>query len=143
MATNPSPILFAENEPDDVVLTQQALKEAGVVNPLIGVPDGDEAIRYLKGEGRFADRVAYPEPCLLLLDLRMPRLTGLGVLTWLREHPEIRGSLSVIVLSSWDDQADVQTATALGACDYLLKPNRFDELVELMREVKRRWLDAA
>ena len=85
----------------------------------------------------------HPEPCLLLLDLRMPRLTGLGVLTWLREHPEVRGNLSVVVLSSWDDQADVQAATALGACDYLLKPNRFDELVELMREVKRRWLDDA
>jgi CheY-like chemotaxis protein len=135
------PILFAENEEDDIVLTGQALKEAGVANPLIGVPDGREAIRYLQGEGRYADRVAYPAPCLLLLDLKMPCLTGLGVLIWLREHPEVRSKLPVVVLSSWDDQADVHEATALGAADYLLKPTRFEELIELMREVKRRWLD--
>ena len=140
---DPCLILFAENEADDVVLTQQALKEAGADNPLFGVPDGDEAIRYLKGEGRYADRKTYPPPGLLLLDLKMPRLTGLGVLSWLREHPEARNNLSVVVLSSWDDHADVKAAADLGAADYLLKPNRFDELVDLMREVKHRWLDAA
>jgi CheY-like chemotaxis protein len=135
------PILFAENEEDDIVLTRQALKEAGVVNPLIDVPDGQEAIRYLQGEGRYADRTMYPLPCLLLLDLKMPRLTGLGVLTWLRDHPEVRHNLSVVILSSWDEQTDVQRATELGAADYLLKPTRFDELIDLMREVKRRWLN--
>ena len=141
--TEPCLVLFAENEPDDVLLTQQALKEAGADNPLVSVPDGDEVIRYLKGEGRYSDRTAYPLPCLLLLDLKMPRLTGLAVLQWLHEHPEVKAKLSVVVLSSWDDQADVQAAEALGAADYLLKPNRFDELVDLMRQVKRRWLDAA
>ena len=128
-------ILFAENEEDDIVLTRQALKEAGVVNPLIGVPDGQEAIRYLQGEGRYANRAEFPQPCLLLLDLKMPRMTGLGVLNWLREHPDVRDKLSVVILSSWDEQADVQAATALGAADYLLKPTRFDELIDLMREV--------
>lgn len=141
MAESLRSILFAENEEDDIVLTRQALKEAGVANPLIGVPDGQEAIRYLQGEGRYADRGLYPEPCLLLLDLKMPRMTGLGVLHWLCDHPEVRNKLSVVILSSWDEQADVQQATALGAADYLLKPTRFDELIELMREVKRRWLD--
>ena len=139
----PCVVLFAENEPDDVLLTEQALKEAGANNPVVGVPNGDEAIRYLSGEGRYADRKAYPLPCLLLLDLKMPRRTGLGVLHWLREHPQARANLPVVVLSSWDEQADVKAASELGATDYLLKPTRFEALVALMRDVKRRWLDAA
>lgn len=141
--TSPRVILFAENEPDDVLLTQQALIAAGADVRLVSVANGDEALRYLKGEGRYADRDAFPQPCLLLLDLKMPRLTGLGVLQWLHEHPDIQGNLPVVILSSWDEPADVQAATAMGAAAYRLKPNHFDELVALMREVKQRWLDPA
>ena len=103
--------------------------------------DGEEVLKYLKGEGPYADRAKYPEPCVLLLDIKMPRLTGHQVLEWLRQQPEWRDKLPVVAISSSDLPIDVKPAFELGIRDYLVKPFRFDKLVELMCAFKRRWLD--
>src|SRR5260370_20778624 len=91
-------ILLAEDDPDDVLLTQIALRKARLANPLQVVRDGEEAIAYLTGDGLYADRSQYPLPMLLLLDLKMPKVTGFEVLDWLRKHPRL-GRMSVAAMS--------------------------------------------
>src|SRR5450759_5223238 len=98
--SNFSPVLLAEDNPNDAFLVCRAFKENQTPNPVQSVPNGDKAIQYLAGEGKYADRAAYPFPALFLLDLKMPVKDGLEVLRWLHEHPEIPSKLPVVVLSS-------------------------------------------
>ena len=95
--TNLSPVLLAEDDPDDVFLIRRALRENNTPNELQVVPNGEEAIGYLAGTGKYADRQAYPFPSLFLLDLKMPVMDGLAVLRWRGEHREITGKLPVVV----------------------------------------------
>ncbi len=92
-------ILYAEDEEDDIFFMQRAFSAAGITYPLITVPDGQEAIDYLQGGGRYANRDEFPVPYLLLLDLNLPRKSGLDVLKWIRNEPAV-STLPVIVLSS-------------------------------------------
>src|SRR5260221_1321895 len=101
MITDRSTVLLAEDDPDDVLLTQIAFEKARLANPLQVVRDGEEAIAYLNGEGHFADRHRFPFPILLLLDLKMPKLNGFQVLEWLRQHPRLK-RLPVAVMTSSD-----------------------------------------
>jgi len=96
-------------------------------------------IAYLQGANHFADREQYPLPNLILLDLKMPRLSGFDVLAWLRHEEKCRW-LPVIVLSSSNHEADVQRAYSLGANSYLVKPVAFDSLVEIVQAIERYWL---
>jgi len=103
-------VLFVEDDPNDVALTQRAFEQAGFVNPLHVVTDGEQAIGYLAGEGRYADRARYPLPILILLDLKLPRVSGFEVLTWLREAPGVR-RLPVVVLTSSGQSPDISRPT--------------------------------
>jgi len=133
-------ILQVEDEEHDVLFLQYALEQAQVNNPLAVVRDGQEALEYLKGEGKFGDRQAYPLPGLVLLDLRLPRLPGLEVLRWMREQPDF-AKLPVLVFSSSDQDQDVDAAYRLGANGYIVKPSSPSELSEVMRRVKKYWLE--
>src|SRR5256885_16886129 len=119
------PILLAEDDRNDVFLCQHAMSLAGVPNPLHVVRDGDEAVRYIQGIGPFADRTAFPLPILFLLDLKMPRLTGFDVLSWLNEHPEHRTFMTV-VFSSSSIASDIVEAYRLGAQSFVIKPASID-----------------
>src|SRR6266481_5304479 len=112
-------ILLAEDDEDDILLVQCAFKEAGIINPLHVVRDGNEAIAYLKGVGRYTNRVEYPLPSLLLLDLKMPHTNGFEVLQWIRSEPNLR-ALRVIVLTSSAELCDVNEAYHLGANSFLV-----------------------
>src|SRR5215831_6855241 len=114
-------VLLAEDDPDDVLLTQIAFERARLVNPLQVVRDGEEAIGYLKGEGHFADRTRYPYPILLLLDLKMPKVDGFQVLDWVKSQPQ-RSQLPVAIMTSSDQDPDISRACELGADSYLTKP---------------------
>src|SRR5438309_11574947 len=92
-------ILLAEDREDDIFLIRKAFRTAGLNNPLYVVNDGEQAIAYLIGDGPFSNRDEYPLPDIILLDLKMPRLDGFEVLTWIRQQPGIRG-LPVVVLTS-------------------------------------------
>src|SRR5690348_3828721 len=107
-------ILLAEDDPDDVLLTNIALRKARLANPLQVVRDGEEAIAYLRGEGKFGDRHHFPLPILLLLDLNMPKLNGFQVLEWLRQQPEL-SHMPVAVMTSSDHDPYVSRAFELGA----------------------------
>jgi CheY-like chemotaxis protein len=85
-------VLLCEDDPDDVLLTQIAFEKARLANPLQIARDGEEAIAYLNGDGRFAERARFPLPILVLLDLKMPKLDGFHVLQWLRRHHDLFGS---------------------------------------------------
>jgi CheY-like chemotaxis protein len=135
------PVLLAEDEEHDVFFMERAFGKAGIVSPLIALPDGREVIAYLKGEGSYSDRRRYPEPRLLLLDLKMPLVDGFEVLSWIRQQPGLRELLPILVLSSSDQPADRERAIKLGAHEYLVKPSDFNSLIVLARELKRRWLD--
>lgn len=132
-------ILLAEDEESDAYFVNMAFKKAGLHHAITHVMDGQQVIEYLSGEGRFADRKLHPMPHLLLLDLKMPRVTGLDVLAWLRERPELK-NLPVIVLSSSDYPADIERACLLGANDYRLKPSTPQQLVQFALDVDASWL---
>lgn len=132
-------VLLAEDDPDDVLLTKIAFDKARLANPLQVVRDGEEAIAYLKGEGKFADRHHYPLPILLLLDLKMPRVSGFQVLSWLRKQPNLR-QLPVAVMTSSDHDPDAARAFELGADSYLIKPPNAETLLALVQRLHAYWM---
>jgi CheY-like chemotaxis protein len=138
---NLSPVLLAEDDPDDVFLIRRALRENQAPNPLQVVQDGQEAIQYLAGEGAFADREAYLFPALLLLDLKMPVKDGLDVLRWLHQHPAISHRLPVVILSSNELPEETQMAYAMDIQACIVKPLSYSELRERIRILKEYWLD--
>src|SRR5256885_235495 len=111
-------VLLAEDDPDDILLTQIAFEKARLANPLQVVRDGEEAIAYLKGDGKYANRERFPKPILLLLDLKMPKVNGFQVLEWLRTQPGL-AALPVAIMTSSDHDPDVTRAYGLGADSYL------------------------
>lgn len=134
------PILMAEDNKNEVALMRRAFAEAGIPNPLIVVRNGREVIEYLAGEGGYADRAKCPVPGLMLLDLKMPWMDGFDVLSWLRRQPQFDG-LPVVLLTSSKLQPEVVESRLMGVYDYRLKPHDFEELVRLLVDVRRRWLD--
>lgn len=132
------PILQVEDDPNDVLFLRHALEAAGVANPVQVAKDGREAIDYLNGAGNFADREKFPLPCLVLLDLKLPYVTGLGVLEWIRRQ---RGMpLVVIMLTSSAERADIATAYRLGANAFLTKPCELSRLKAMAKAIKDFWL---
>ena len=132
-------ILLVEDNVHDVLFITKALNKAGV-NSLIQVArDGQEALDYLTGEGKFTNRESYPLPCLVLLDLKLPRVMGLEVLRRLDQRRNFR-KLVVIVLTSSQEPQDIDTAYDLGAKAYLVKPSGIDQLVPIAQAIKDFWL---
>jgi CheY-like chemotaxis protein len=132
--------LVAEDDENDVFFLQRAFQQAKIENPLHVVGDGQEAIDYLSGEGKFSDRSLYPLPHLFILDLKMPRKTGLDVLAWLQEQPEMR-CLPVLVLSSSAQRTDIERAYMLGANGFVVKPASLETRVELAKLIGAFWLE--
>jgi CheY-like chemotaxis protein len=139
---NQPAILYVEDEETDALLLRLGFERAGLSNPVLTVVDGTEAINYLAGAGRFADRTQYPVPSLVLLDLNLPRKSGLEVLQWARQQVQFR-SLPIVVFTSSDCERDRSQARAFGASDYLLKPADIDQICEIARELSKRWCLAA
>ena len=134
-----SAILLVEDDEADIFLLRRAFRNARIANPLIEVRDGQAAIQYLSGEGAYGDRTRYPIPFLILLDLRLPKLSGFEVIAWMRDQPQL-ADLIVVVLTASDHVPDVTKARDLGANSYLVKPGNFEELVEMVKRIKGRWL---
>lgn len=133
------PILYAEDEENDVIFVQRAFKLAGILNPLAVVPDGQAVIDYLAGHGPYANRIEHPFPCFALLDLNMPNKSGLEALKWIRTQPAI-GILPVIMLTSSSHDKDIHRAYVQGANGFLVKPGNPHELVTMFKAIKDYWL---
>ena len=132
-------VLVVEDNPTDVLLIRRALTKANIDNPLQFVKDGDEAVQYLAGEGAFTDRAQYPLPAVMLLDLKLPRRSGLEVLQWVRAHSSLR-RLPIVVLTSSNQSRDVNQAYDLGANSYLVKPVEFDDLQDMLGKIDGYWV---
>lgn len=132
-------ILLVEDDPNDVLLTQRAFAQASLVNPLRVVMDGDAALNYLAGRPPYDDRTRYPIPSLVLLDLKLPRRSGLEILQWMREQEDLK-SIPVIILTSSQQSLDIDRAYELGANSYLVKPVGFDGLLEMVKAIGMYWV---
>ncbi|WP_250121884.1 response regulator [Chroococcidiopsis sp. CCMEE 29] len=132
-------ILLVEDDPNDVFLIQRAFRRINLANPIQVVQDGEAAVLYLSGQEPYADRDRYPFPILVLLDLKLPRRSGLEVLEWLRQQPKLK-RLPVVVLTSSRENSDLNRAYDLGANSYLVKPVAFDGLLEMVRSLNQYWL---
>ncbi len=128
-------ILLVDDDLDYAPLMRIAFEQAGINNPVQVVSDGQAALDYLKGAGRYADRSVYPLPVLVVLDLRLPRLHGFDVLRWIREQTEFR-TLPVIVLTGTEIMSEARLASELGATAYMVKPFEFKELVRVIEQVR-------
>ncbi len=136
---NPDTILYAEDEPNDICFLERAFKLASIPHSLKSVADGQAAIDYLSGVGPFADRNLHPLPCLILLDIKMPKKSGLEVLEWIRKEPRLK-DVPALILTSSAHPRDLEKARQLAADDYLLKPSDPTELLDLVKVIHRRWL---
>lgn len=132
-------ILLVEDNEDDVFFMREACRKAAITNPMQCVEDGQQALDYLQGSGKYADRVKYPLPFLVLLDLKLPLVPGLDVLDWIRNHPPFETMLVVVLTSSREDR-DVDTAYRIGANSYLVKPPTAEKLHELVKSLGEYWL---
>ncbi len=135
---NTQPILLVEDDENDVFFFQRSVGKAGIIPSIQVARDGQEAIDYFRGRGRFARRADYPLPCLVLLDLKLPFVMGLDVLKWIRERSS--SAPIVIILSSSRDESDIAEAYRLGANAYLVKPVQMRDLDILVRAVIDFWL---
>ena len=140
MTTTNRALLLVEDNEDDVFLMRRALKGSHVVNPLHVVEDGQAAVDYLAGTGKYADRDSYPLPAVVFLDLKLPYISGHDVLAWIRRQKEL-DSLIVIVLTSSNEASDLSRCYALGANSYLVRPPTPDQLEDLAKSFKWYWLE--
>ena len=139
MSTNTCTILLVEDNPDDVLLFQRAALKAALANPVQVVGDGEAAIAYLAGQPPYADRSRHPLPCMVLLDLKLPRRSGHEVLEWLRTQPALR-RMPVVILTTSCEASDINRAYDGGANSYLVKPFSFDGLLEMVRCLHTYWI---
>jgi CheY-like chemotaxis protein len=142
MTTELSPVLYAEDEESDAFLFQRAFQKVNVSHPLVVVKDGQEAVNYLSARKHHSDRHDHPVPALIILDLKMPRMTGFDVLGWISGRPELK-EIPVIVLSSSSAEADIRKAREMGARDYLVKPHHLAEYMTIVQALHARWLHPA
>jgi CheY-like chemotaxis protein len=135
-------ILLVEDNPADVKITQRALRDGALPVDLIVARDGQEAVEYLLRQGTHAADAGWRVPDLILLDINLPRLTGLQVLERIRGTPAMRAT-PVVVLTTSRRQEDVQQMYAAGANTYIEKPQDFNRFVQVLQLIQRYWLETA
>ncbi len=135
----PKIILLVEDNPDDEELTRKALNDASIANEIVVVGSGIEALDYLFGTGAYADRDLSRLPQLILLDLKLPNLSGLQVLERLRADPHTK-LIPVVILTTSSEEEDVLASYQLGANSYVRKPVDFGQFTEAIRHVGLYWL---
>ena|ERR1051326_6608859 len=132
-------VLLADDNANNAELIRMSFRKAGYDNPIQGFCRGEEAIEYLKGEGEYSDRAKFPLPALLLLDTRMPGLSGWDVLKWVRQQSQF-ASLPIVVFTGSEYPGDRQKAEDLGANAYLVKPQTFVEFTNAVKKIADFWL---
>jgi two-component system response regulator len=132
-------ILLVEDNPDDVELTLRALKKNHIANEVVVARDGEEALEYLTATGKYEGRSLVDVPQVILLDLKLPKISGLEVLRVLRADPRMR-LLPVVILTSSSEELDIVASYQLGANSYIRKPVDFNQFMEAVRQLGLYWL---
>jgi CheY-like chemotaxis protein len=127
-------VLHVEDDPNDVFLLDHAFKEIGVIYPVLAVSDGEGAVDYLKGKGRYRNRERFPLPAVVVMDVKLPGRSGIEVLEWLRNEEGLRG-LQVIMLSTAYRPWEIERAYHLGIVGCFLKPCEPSERVAMARVI--------
>ena len=130
-------ILLVEDNSDDILLIGRALSQAQLESSVSVVRDGEEAVAYLEA---LSERPPNEIPSLLLLDLKLPRMSGLELLQWIRRHKKFK-AMPVVVLTSSKLDADLERAYAAGANSFLTKPVDYQSLLDMVKALKLYWLD--
>jgi two-component system response regulator len=133
-------ILIVEDTDDDLFFLKRALTESDLHHPLRVAVDGRQAIDYLQGNGVYANREEYPVPFLVLLDLKLPYIMGLEVLKWMRQQPQYKETLVVVLTSSPADSDRAETFR-LGGNDYIVKPPTRVKLREMVERLRHKWIE--
>ena len=139
MSTRKHHILHVEDNQDDALLIELAFRKLRQPSTMTCVEDGAAAIAYLKGEGKYADRQQYPMPTLALMDIKIPRFSGLEVLEWIRAQGSFK-ALPVVIFTSSRNLEDIRRAYDLGVNAYLVKSVELQELQDTLRAVVDFWL---
>ena len=137
MSEHPT-FLLVEDDNNDVLLIKRSFLKARVLNPLQVVTTGEDAIAYLSGQDKYANRLEFPLPALVLLDIQMPRVDGFQVLTWIRKQPAL-SEIRVVMLTASDAMRNVNLAYQLGANSFLIKPVDFERFVEVSQAFGGCW----
>ena len=132
-------ILLVDDSENDVFLTQRAIKKNNIANQIIVASDGQEALDYLFGQGRYTGRDLSQMPVVTLLDLKMPRIDGFEVLKQIRAHPQTR-HLPVVILTSSKEDIDIAKGYIEGCNAYVVKPVDFDQFADAIRQLGLFWL---
>lgn len=132
-------ILLVEDNPDDVTLTERALKKSHILNKLVVAKDGAEALDYILGTGNYSDRDMNSMPEVVLLDLKLPKIDGLEVLKRIRSDKRTK-LLPVVILTSSKEENDLINGYTLGANSYIRKPVNFNQFVEAIHQLGLYWL---
>jgi CheY-like chemotaxis protein len=138
MDTKNFTVLLVEDDLNDIFLVKRAFKLARLETPLQVVTDGEEAVHYLKGEGKYADRQAHPLPKLIVMDIKMPRLSGFEVLEWIKRDGPLR-RIPIVIVSSSDRPDDITRAYELGANAYMIKPMNYRAVEHLFESITHYW----
>lgn len=136
----PVTILMADDDPDDRLLTREALQESHVLNDLRFVVDGVELLEYLRRQGRYSDAASAPRPGLILLDLNMPRMDGREALREIKADPALR-RIPVVIMTTSKAEEDVARSYDLGANSFVTKPVSFEGLVAAMTMLANYWIE--
>ena len=139
MNYNDVEILFAEDSLDDAMLTIRALGKSGFTNKLHHVKDGAEALDFMYGNGIYAGRNIKEKPKLILLDLKMPKVTGMQVLEKVKSDPENK-SIPVVMLTSSKEDLDIEKCYELGANSYIVKPVDSNNFFQAIKEIGLYWM---
>ena len=139
MNYNEIEILFAEDSIDDAALTLRALKKSGLTNPIYHVKDGAEALDFMYCKGQYVSRNISNHLKLILLDLKMPKVSGLQVLEKLKSN-ELTKGIPVVVLTSSKEDPDIEQCYRLGVSSYIVKPVDFDDFHKVVAELGMYWV---
>ncbi len=131
---------MVDDDKDDRMITEKALRKSRVVNPIIFLVDGEELMDYLKRKGKFSGLGTASRPCFILLDLNMPKMDGRKVLLFIKADPDLK-NIPVVVLTTSKAEEDIVRSYNLGANSFITKPVNFEGLVSLMESLKNYWLE--
>jgi len=135
----PGTVLVVEDEPADARLLMRAFTRAGVLNPIKHLSRGDEALAFLEGINQYADRGTHPLPILIILDLKLPGMSGLELMRWIRLQRALR-RIPILVLTGQKDDTYIQAAYDAGANSYLLKSFEQQEIDRVVNLITNYWL---